>query len=100
MIRYQAKPRPPKISKRAKILEMIRGSGVPLYLRLQPQPAGRLIASGSFVSKLAKRDHHIRIRSSKNQAGVSVSIKSAHSRRDGPGFPTPGWLCTGLVSDL
>jgi predicted ArsR family transcriptional regulator len=62
---------PPKISKRAKILEMIRRSGVATLSEIAATTGWQAHSIRSFVSTLAKRDH-IRIRSAKNQAGERV----------------------------
>ena len=61
----------PKISKRAKILEMIRRSGGATLSEIQATTGWQAHSIRSLVSTLAKRDH-IRIRSSKNQAGERV----------------------------
>ena len=59
------------ISKRAKILEMIRRSGGATLSEIGATTGWQAHSIRSFISTLAKRDH-IRIRSSKNQAGECV----------------------------
>jgi hypothetical protein len=61
----------PNISKRAKILEMIRRSGGATLSEIGATTGWQAHSIRSFVSTLAKRDH-IRIRSLKNQAGERV----------------------------
>ena len=70
----QAKPAAearPKVSKRAKILEMISRSSGATLSEIEATTGWQAHSIRSFVSTLAKRDH-IRIRSSKNQAGERV----------------------------